>query len=179
MDNASQEALGELEGVEVVRAPRRLSLGGARNLGLATVVTPYALFWDADDLMPAGTLSFLLGRLSARPDLIAVAAGIVEDEPRVRHRWPPRFAARLARRPRLFAFLHAIWSMLPTTGGTLMRTGAAREGGGFDDADSGDDWVLGVSLPSAARSSCTSAPAASTGGWGRQSGRGTATSATS
>jgi glycosyltransferase involved in cell wall biosynthesis len=146
VDNASENRLPELDAVEVIRTPGRLSLGAARNFGLARVTTPYVTFWDADDLMPAGTLRFLRDRLASDPRLVAAAAGIVEDEPRIRHRWPPRFAARLARRPRMFALCHSIWSLFPTTGGTLIRAVAAKEAGGFDDADSGEDWVLGVSL---------------------------------
>lgn len=146
VDNASNERLPTLDGVEVIRTPCRLTLGAARNFGLARVTTPYVTFWDADDLMPPGTLRFLWERLSHDPGLVAAAAGIVEDEPRVRHRWPPRFAARLAHKPRLFALCHSVWSLFPTTGGTLIRSAAATEAGGFDDADSGDDWVLGVSL---------------------------------
>ena len=115
----------------MIRTPRRLTLGAARNFGLARVTTPYVMFWDADDLMPAGTLRFLRERLSSDPGLVAAAAGIVEDEPRIRHRWPPRFAARLAHRPRLFALCHSVWSLFPTTGGTLIRAAAAKEAGGF------------------------------------------------
>ncbi len=146
VDNASQERLPELKDTEVIRTPGRLTLGAARNFGLARVTTPYVTFWDADDLMPAGTLRFLRERLSSDPNLVAAAAGIVEDEPRIRHRWPPRFAARLARRPRPFALCHSVWSLFPTTGGTLIRAAAAKEAGGFGDVEFGDDWVLGVSL---------------------------------
>ena len=49
-------------------------------------------------------------------------------------------------RPSAFAFLHCFWSLLPTTGATIMRTDLLRSGGGYSDADSGDDWVAGVSL---------------------------------
>ena len=35
VDNASQETLPELEDAEVIRTPRRLTLGAARNFGLA------------------------------------------------------------------------------------------------------------------------------------------------
>jgi glycosyltransferase involved in cell wall biosynthesis len=86
VDNASQETLPQLEGAEVIRTTRRLTLGAARNFGLARVTTPYVTFWDADDLMPAGTLRFLRERSSHDPALVAAAAGIVEDDPRIRHR---------------------------------------------------------------------------------------------
>jgi glycosyltransferase involved in cell wall biosynthesis len=146
VENASVEPLPDFEGVEVVRAPQRLTVGAARNLGLERVTTPYVLFWDADDLMLPGTLRFLRECMGSDPRLVAVAAAIVEDEPRVRHRWPPRWSARLARLPRLFAFCHAVWALFPTTGATILRTDAVRDSSGHADADSGEDWVLGVSL---------------------------------
>jgi glycosyltransferase involved in cell wall biosynthesis len=149
VDNASAEPVSRLDGVELVRAPRRLTLGAARNLGLSHVETPYVLFWDADDLMLPGTLGFLSARIAGDPSLVAVAAGVLEDEPRVRHRWPPRWSARIARRPRLFAICHSIWSLFPSTGATLMRTHAVRESGGYAEAkraESAEDWVLGASL---------------------------------
>jgi glycosyltransferase involved in cell wall biosynthesis len=146
VDNNSEEPLPRLDGVVYVRAPRRQTVGAARNLGLERVDTPYVLFWDADDLMLPGTLRFLHERIASDPRVVAVATAILEDDPRVRHRWPPRAAAPLARRPSLFAICHAVWSLFPATGATIMRTSAVRDCGGFADADSGEDWVLGVSL---------------------------------
>lgn len=146
VDNASDDAVCPPPGAEVIRAPRRLTVGAARNHGLAHVRSPFVLFWDADDLMLPGTLEFLEDRLRADPGVVAAAAAIVEDVPRVRHRWPPRWAPAFARRRRAFALANAVWSMLPATGATLMRTAAVRHAGGYADADSGEDWVLGVSL---------------------------------
>jgi glycosyltransferase involved in cell wall biosynthesis len=146
VDNASEDDLPELPAAEVIRAPERLSVGAARNLGLEHVSTPYVLFWDADDLMLAGTLRFLRDRLAANPGVVAVAAGILEDEPRVPHGWPRGWTAPLARMPAVFAVAHSVWSLFPSTGATLMRTSAARGAAGFADANSGEDWVLGVSL---------------------------------
>jgi hypothetical protein len=146
VDNASNEPLPEVGGVDVVRAPHRLTVGAARNFGLERVTTPYVLFWDADDLMLPGTLRFLRDRIGSDSRLVAVSTAIVEGEPPVRHRWPPRWSARLARLPHLFAFCHAIWALFPTTGATIVRTGAVRDSGGYADAESGEDWVLGVSL---------------------------------
>jgi hypothetical protein len=146
VDNASDEPLGPVGEAEVVRAPERLTVGGARNLGLEHVTTPYVLFWDADDLMLPGTLGFLLEAISADDSLVAVAAAIVEESGS-RHRWPPRWSASLARRPALFALAHSIWSLFPSTGATIMRTAPVRESGGYEDAAvSAEDWVLGVSL---------------------------------
>src|SRR5215212_5141429 len=80
VDNASDEAVPALDGVEVVRSPRRLTVGAARNLGLERVRSPFVLFWDADDVMAPGTLAFLEERLRARSDVVAVAAAIMDDE---------------------------------------------------------------------------------------------------
>jgi glycosyltransferase involved in cell wall biosynthesis len=146
VDNASDEPLGPVGDAEVVRAPERLTVGAARNLGLERVTTPYVLFWDADDLMLTGTLRFLVDEISADDSLVAVAATIVEESG-LRHRWPPRWSARLARRPGLFALAHSVWSLFPSTGATIMRTEPVMESGGYDAvALSGEDWVLGVSL---------------------------------
>jgi glycosyltransferase involved in cell wall biosynthesis len=146
VDNASNEPLASLESVELVRAPRRLTVGAARNLGLERVRTPYVVFWDADDVMLPGTLRVLRERLRSDSSLVAAAAAILEDEPRVLHRWPRPWVAPLTRLPGVFAFVHCVWSVFPTTGATLMRTDAVRSAGGYGDANSGEDWVLGVSL---------------------------------
>src|SRR3954451_24353215 len=50
LHTASEPALGELNGAEVIRSATRLTVGSARNLGLQAVQTPYVLFWDADEL---------------------------------------------------------------------------------------------------------------------------------
>jgi hypothetical protein len=53
---------------------------------------------------------------------------------------------RLLRWPKLFAAINTVWSMFPTTGVTIMRTDVVKACGGYIDADSGDDWALGVAL---------------------------------
>ena len=145
VDNASDPPLGEVGDGQVVRAPERLTVGGARNLGLEHVRTPYVLSWDADDLMLPGTLRFLIDAISADDAVIAVAAAIVEESG-ARHRWPPAWSARLAPHRTLFAIAHSLWSLFPSTGATIMRTAAVRESGGYGDELSAEDWVLGVSL---------------------------------
>jgi glycosyltransferase involved in cell wall biosynthesis len=145
VDNASDPPLGELAGAEVIRSDQRLTVGAARNLGLERVTTPYVLFWDADDLMLPGTLRFLRDRIEAEPGAVLVAASILEGDPPVPHRWPRRWTYPLTRWRRAFAFAHCVWSLFPATGSALMRTDAARAMG-FGDANSGEDWVLGVSL---------------------------------
>jgi len=146
VDNASDEQLPDLGDAEVVVAPRRLTVGAARNLGLQRVRTPYVLFWDADDLMLPGTLPFLRDRLAGDDGVIAAAAAIMEEEPRMPHRWPRPWTAPLTRLPKAFAVAHSVWSLFPSTGSTIMRAAAVRESGGYADANSGEDWVLGVSL---------------------------------
>lgn len=146
VDNASDPPVGELAGADVERSSTRLSVGAARNLGLERVTTPFVLFWDADDLMCPGILAVLEDRLTADPAAIGAAAGILEDQPRVPHRWPRRWARRLASKPMPFALVNSVWSVYPTTGATLLRADAVRAAGGFGDASSGEDWSLGVSL---------------------------------
>jgi glycosyltransferase involved in cell wall biosynthesis len=146
IDNASDVPLPDLGDVELVRSPRRLALGAARNLGLAQVKTPYVLVWDADDVMLPGTLDFLERAIESDPDLAAFGAAILESPARVRHRWPRRWIARLARARTPFALFHCVWSLYPTTGATIMRTELVRAAGGYADTESGEDWVLGASL---------------------------------
>lgn len=147
VDNASDEPLGSMDDAEVVRVSERLTVGAARNLGLERVTTPYVMFWDADDVMLPGTIRFLRERIGADPGLVAVAAGVVEGEALSRHRWPPRWSAKLARRPRLFAITHAVWSLFPGTGATIMRTDVVRGAGGYaTQTEAAGDWVLGASL---------------------------------
>jgi glycosyltransferase involved in cell wall biosynthesis len=146
VDNASEPPLPAVPDAVTVRSATRLSVGRARNLGLERVDTPYVVFWDADDVMLPGTLRRLADRIVAEPGAAAVAAAILEGEPPLRHRWPRPWMAGMARRQRMFALAHSVWSMFPTTGSTIMRTSAVRSAGGYGDADSGEDWVLGVSL---------------------------------
>lgn len=146
VDNASAVSVGELDDVTVVKAPSRVPLGTARNLGLAQTKTPYVLFWDADDLMLPGTLAFLEGQIAADPGLAAFGAAIIEAPSGRRHRWPRRWVAVLMRARRTFSFIHCVWSLYPTTGATIIKTELAKATGGFSDKDSGDDWCFGVSL---------------------------------
>jgi glycosyltransferase involved in cell wall biosynthesis len=145
VDNASSPPVAPPDAVEVVRAPERLTLGAARNLALNTIATPFVVFWDADDVMLPGALSAMRRRLEEAPDAFVAATGIVEA-PGVPHHWPRRASRALAGRRTLFALVHAVSSQFPTIGAALIRTEAARDAGGFADADAGEDWVLGVSL---------------------------------
>lgn len=146
VDNASAAPVPALEGVDVVRTPRRLSAGAARNFGLAEVESEYVTFLDADDLLPEGTLGHLASQLAAHPEAAVGVSSIVEAETGQRHSSPRPLAFALARHPRLFAAAHSVWSLYPTQGCAMARTGEVRDAGGYGDASGGEDWVLGVSL---------------------------------
>jgi hypothetical protein len=102
------------------------------------------VFWDADDVMPPGTLTAMRARLHDAPDAVAVATAILE-RPGVPHHWPRPLTRPLTSRPRLFSLVHAVSALFPTTG-AMIRTAAARDAGGFGDTNGGEDWVLSVSL---------------------------------
>jgi glycosyltransferase involved in cell wall biosynthesis len=144
--NDPAASVPDLADAEVIRTDTQLTLGAARNLGLASVTTPYVVFWDADDVAMPGALGFLEQAMAGDRRLVAFAMAIEEAESRRRHRWPRRRISWMVRHPHLLALVHTIWSQFPTTGATMMRAEAARAGGGFSDEDSGDDWCLGVSL---------------------------------
>ena len=146
IDNASDVTVRATADAEILRSDRRLTVGGARNLGLEQVRTPYVLFWDADDVMLPGTLGVLEDALSQDPRLVAFGTAIVEAPTGERHRWPRRWVAAAARLPTTFAVLNSIWSLYPTTGATIMRASAAKAAGGYAAIESGEDWVLGASL---------------------------------
>jgi Glycosyl transferase family 2 len=158
VDNASVVAVNASPDVEVVRTEGRLPLGSARNLGIQRVETPFVVVWDADDLMMPGTIRTLQEAMAHDRRLVAAGAAILDDVEGPRHRWPRRWAARLLGTPRLFAFVSSVWSMYPAAGATIMRVEAVREGGGYSDAESGDDWVLGVSLALRGRLGWTERP---------------------
>jgi glycosyltransferase involved in cell wall biosynthesis len=146
VDNASEPPLAGLgDDVAIVRSETRLTVGAARNLGLERVRSRFVLFWDADDLMLPGTLRHLRDRLIADPDAVLAAASILEGDPPRPHRWPRPWTFPLTRYRRLFALSDCVWSLFPTTGSALMLSEAARAHG-FGDANSGEDWMLGVSI---------------------------------
>jgi glycosyltransferase involved in cell wall biosynthesis len=146
VDNASSRVVPELDRCEVIRSPRRVTVGAARNLGLERVATDCVVFLDADDMLLEGTLEFLERRITPDPGLAVVATSILDAATGERHRTPRRFVARLARWPRIFALADSVWSLLPIQSCAILRTGQVREAGGYPDSDLGDDWVLAVSL---------------------------------
>ena len=146
VDNASSTPIPEFECCAIMRAPHRLSVGAARNLGLDQVETEYVVVLDADDVLLEATLDFLHSRIAADPGLAVSATSILDGETEERHRTPRRFVERLVRWPRIFALAHTIWSLFPIQGCAILRTDQVREAGGYPDAHWGDDWVLATSL---------------------------------
>jgi len=144
VDNASHEPVPAIAGVTVVRSEQRLETGAARNLGLSVAGAPLVVFLDADDLMVPGSLGALIAGL--RDGDVAFAMAIIDGDTGGRHRAPRRIAYALARAPRLFAVANTIWSLLPTQGATIMRTGDVRAVGGYGDRSQGEDWALGAAL---------------------------------
>src|SRR5688572_8864486 len=90
VDNASDVALPILAGVAVVRAPERLSIGAARNLGLSAVKTPLVVFLDADDVLLPGSLAMLTEGLRNDHEATALCHGILVRETGRPHRAPRR-----------------------------------------------------------------------------------------
>jgi glycosyltransferase involved in cell wall biosynthesis len=151
VDNASETPLPQLpRGVDVVRSDRRLSVGAARNLGLAVVGTRNVMFCDADDRLLPGALAFLTSRLEERPELVAAICRYVSWNPQtgeraVLERSPRPVVFRVARHRRLFAVAGLRYNCFPVVGG-LLRTRAVRDAGGFGDGNVGEDWILGAQL---------------------------------
>jgi glycosyltransferase involved in cell wall biosynthesis len=146
VDNASEVPLPPLDGVALVRLARRQSTGAARNAGLAGVRTPYVVFLDADDLLLDGALAALVLGLDADDERAVHTLSIVDGLTGGRYRSPRGPARALSRAAALFALVNAVWSLLPTQGCTIMRTGDVRACGGYGDSDHGEDWALAVSL---------------------------------
>jgi glycosyltransferase involved in cell wall biosynthesis len=146
VDNASASEVPSIDGVTVVRSPERLSIGAARNLGIARVETEYLVVLDADDMLLPGALDGLRAELDQDAGVSACVRSIIEGDTGRRHRTPRPFVPALARWRRTFAFLEAGWSLFPTQGCTMLRTAQVRDAGGYADSSWGEDWVLAVSL---------------------------------
>jgi glycosyltransferase involved in cell wall biosynthesis len=156
VDNASVVPLPPLPShVEILRLPRRVGVGTARNAGLAVVETSHVLFLDADDQLFPGSIPFLLGQLAADPEAIASLAG-------GRGWWTDPAAAKLARRgddgrrvlqrlirlqrhPRLLAAFNTVSMIVQPVFG-ILRVDTVRRAGGFSAHEAESDWVLSALL---------------------------------
>ena len=120
-DNASDVKVPEIFGTTLVRSPRRLSVGEARNFGLQHVATELVIVLDADDELVDGALASLRGGIAADPGVAVYSMSLLEADTGLRHRTPRRFVPALARAPRLFALATAIWSLYPIQGSAILR----------------------------------------------------------
>ncbi len=160
VDNASTTALPRLPQTEVVTIPQRVSVGSARNIGLASVNTPFVMFWDADDIMLPGTLAYLEVMLEEDrgADVALCSRTAWNHETGIRcpwGGWPRPWAYRLAAHRRRFLLRSALTVPFPTTGPTLIRTEAVHRTSGFADLNLGEDWALSVQLILGGRVSIT------------------------
>lgn len=149
VDNASSVAVPALPRAATLRLARRLSVGAARNAGLAEVRTPLVCFLDADDQLLPGTLGRLQARMAARPSCVAAVpaceAWADTTGETVLWAWPRRLAYRLCRHRRLFTLAAALRNAYPTTG-ALIDVAMLRAAGGFADSDHEEDWLPAVAL---------------------------------
>jgi glycosyltransferase involved in cell wall biosynthesis len=149
VDNASRVPVPFIAGATTLRMRSRVSVGVARNAGLAAVSAPLVCFLDADDELLPGTLARLRDRLAVRPSsVVAVPRSLAVAEgggEAFAWDWPRPLAYRLCRHRRLFALVSALRNAYPTTG-VLMRADALRAAGGFADADHEEDWLPAVAL---------------------------------
>ena len=166
VDNASVVPVdASTAGLTVVRIPRRVSPGAARNFGLRHVETEYVCFADADDqALPRGW-QFLLDRLAADPSLAACAGQLwwwddVTGDQRLAPSPRAHVYRHLSGRRRLF-FLYALLRMaLPTTTATIFRTSIVSDAGGYDDSGVAEDWALAAAVALRGRVELHELPAA-------------------
>jgi cellulose synthase/poly-beta-1,6-N-acetylglucosamine synthase-like glycosyltransferase len=151
VDNASNTPLPKLsDEVEVVRIKTRMSVGAARNFGLALVRTPLVLFLDADDILLPEALTWLVSALGDDPRVVAAVGkhllwNAVSGKRKVSSS-PLPLVYKLSRTRRLFALLTLRHDVYPLVGCAVIRTNAVRDAGGFGDASLAEDWMLRSAL---------------------------------
>lgn len=145
VDNACEQPLEQLAGVELVRLDDRVRVGVARNAGLERATGDFVVFVDADDVVLDGAFAFCLQRFAARPELVVCAtSGLRVDESgtvvstRKNRPW--------VRRDSLLA-IECLWNFCcAMVDGTMIRTDAVRRAGGFGDSQIGSDTALSSRL---------------------------------
>jgi glycosyltransferase involved in cell wall biosynthesis len=149
VDNASAVALPPLpRNVTVIRTSSRLTIGAARNIGLAAVEAPYVLFLDVDDALDARVIQQLVERLAATPGASTVAGALVRLYPddRPGRRRPHAFISWIRRAQRLWFLVNLVKNGLPIIGCAVHRTTSCVDAGGFSELDYGEDWSLANAL---------------------------------
>lgn len=126
-------------GWKVVSEPRP-GAAEARNRGLAEVNTPYVLFFDSDDLMPASHIERISAAIGQNPDADILYWGrlIIGLNGKHIHKRVPTSTDLM--RPHIF---HSTLS----TEGYAVRTSFIRALGGWEELlPTWDDYVLGIKL---------------------------------
>jgi len=154
VDNASSVPVPALPRATTLRLERRVSVGAARNAGLAAVDTPLVCFLDADDELLPGTLGRLRTRMTALPSCVAAVpaceAWAESTGELLRWAWPRPLAYRLCRHRRVLTLATALRNAFPTTG-AVIDAAALRAAGGFADCDHEEDWLPGIALAARGR----------------------------
>jgi len=147
VDNASSIPVVGQDGVKVLRLNKRVSVGEARNLGLATVETPYVMFMDADDVLLPNAIGHLRSLIASRPGVSLAAGRIIDWVPDTGVKrpkpWPGKMAKQINRSARLFRLLNIVRNVTPVTGCAVMDTRLAQSTGGFPNSTA-EDWTFGV-----------------------------------
>jgi GT2 family glycosyltransferase len=149
MDNRSQVPIPPLRDVEVHQIERRVEIGEAKNHGLRLVRTPFVLFVDADDRLPAGAIDEMRTLLRQNPDAVGatgVRRAFYPADGSYRITSHSRRARRYRAYPRLLMIANALQHSCPFTG-ALLRTEVLNAAGGFSaQMRRGEDWDASVAV---------------------------------
>ena len=146
VDNGSDPPLPRVKGAAHVRLDETRDLSFARAAGLLCVETPWVIFLDADDELRDGIRDAIH---TARGGAYVLVSGALRRRQDLRipspRSWPPRYAARLARFPRLFSVCNAVRPLLPVIGAAVLSADTVRHVG-LQHLPVDEDWLLSVRL---------------------------------
>lgn len=150
VDNASDVVIPSMAGVDLLRSPRRLTTGAARNFALGAVDTELVAFSDADDELMPGALEVLAKRVVEEPRAVGAVASMSAYHPNRELVLPLPFPTEKAfanqnKRVKL-GISTIVKNGVPVVGPAVWRTSAVRDAGGFSDLDYCEDWALAVAL---------------------------------